>query len=87
MAKKGYQQDLEGRKETKLLPLGRLWYTDTMINWGKFTVFPPACIRAEQCPLEEEMVTHSSILAWEIPWTEKPGGATVHDVTKESDMN
>ena len=25
-------------------------------------------------PLEEEMVTHSSILAWEIPWTEEPGG-------------
>ena len=24
--------------------------------------------------LEEEMATHSSILAWEIPWTEKPGG-------------
>ena len=24
--------------------------------------------------LEEEMVTHSSILAWEIPWTEEPGG-------------
>ena len=25
-------------------------------------------------PLEREMVTHSSILAWEIPWTEEPGG-------------
>ena len=24
--------------------------------------------------LEEEMATHSSILAWEIPWAEKPGG-------------
>ena len=24
-------------------------------------------------PLEEEMVTHSSILAWKIPWTEEPG--------------
>ena len=24
-------------------------------------------------PLEKEMATHSSILAWEIPWTEKPG--------------
>ena len=28
------------------------------------------CVR----PLEEEMTTHSSILAWRIPWTEKPGG-------------
>ena len=25
-------------------------------------------------PLEEEMATHSSILAWEIPWREEPGG-------------
>ena len=25
-------------------------------------------------PLEEGMVTHSSILAWRIPWAEKPGG-------------
>ena len=24
-------------------------------------------------PLEKEMATHSSILAWRIPWTEKPG--------------
>ena len=25
-------------------------------------------------PLEKEMATHSSILAWEIPWTEEPRG-------------
>ena len=25
-------------------------------------------------PLEEEMETHSYILAWRIPWTEEPGG-------------
>ena len=25
-------------------------------------------------PLKKEMATHSSILAWEIPWTEEPGG-------------
>ena len=25
-------------------------------------------------PLEEKMATHSSILAWRIPWTEDPGG-------------
>ena len=29
--------------------------------------------------------THSSILAWEIPGTEEPGGAIVHEVAKESD--
>ena len=27
-----------------------------------------------QDPLEEEMITHSSILAWRIPWIEEPGG-------------
>ena len=25
-------------------------------------------------PLEKEMATHSSVLAWEIPWIEEPGG-------------
>ena len=25
-------------------------------------------------PLEKEMATHSRIFAWEIPWTEEPGG-------------
>ena len=34
-------------------------------------------------PLKKEMATHSSILAWKIPWTEKPGGRhTVHGVAK-----
>ena len=27
-----------------------------------------------QDPLKKEMATHSSILAWKIPWTEEPGG-------------
>ena len=25
-------------------------------------------------PLEKEMAAHSSVLAWDIPWTEEPGG-------------
>ena len=28
----------------------------------------------QEDPLEKEMATHSSILAWKIPWMEKPGG-------------
>ena len=32
-------------------------------------------------PLEKEMATQSSILSWEIPWIEEPGGL-VHGVTK-----
>ena len=27
-------------------------------------------------PLEKKMATHSSFLAWRIPWTEEPGGST-----------
>ena len=36
-------------------------------------------------PLEKGMATHSSFLAWEIPWTEETEGATVHGVTEELD--
>ena len=32
--------------------------------------------------LEKEVATHSSILAWEIPWTEEPAWATVYRVAK-----
>ena len=28
----------------------------------------------QENPLEEGMATHSSILAWRLPWTEEPGG-------------
>ena len=38
---------------------------------------PPAVLEmrslGREDPLEKEMATHSNILAWEIPWTEKPG--------------
>ena len=36
-------------------------------------------------PLEKEMATHSSILAWKIPWTEGPGGLLSME-SQESDM-
>ena len=39
----------------------------------------------QEDPLEKEMATHSSILAWEIPWTEVPGGPQSMGC-KESDM-
>ena len=35
-------------------------------NWVRFLGW--------EDPLEKEMVTHSSILAWRIPWTEEPAG-------------
>ena len=38
----------------------------------------------EEDPLEKEMATHSSILAWRIPWTEESGKAIVYG-SQESD--
>ena len=32
------------------------------------------CSLGREDPLEKGRVTHSSILAWDIPWTEEPGG-------------
>ena len=31
-------------------------------------------ILGREDPMEEEMTTHTSILPWEIPWTDEPGG-------------
>ena len=39
----------------------------------------------QEDPLEKEMTTHSTILAWRIPWTEEPG--RLHSMgSQESDM-
>ena len=35
------------------------------------TLVRPPC---QEDPLEKEMATHTSIIAWKIPWTEEPGG-------------
>ena len=37
-------------------------------------------------PWEEKMATHSSILAWEIPWTEEPGRLQSMGLQKKVDM-
>ena len=34
----------------------------------------------QEDPLEEEMATHSSILAWRIPWTEEPGRQAIQSM-------
>ena len=39
----------------------------------------------QEDPLEKEMATHSSILAWKIPWKEKPGGLQSIGLQKELD--
>ena len=42
---------------------------------------------SQEDPLEEGMATHSSILAWKIPVDRGAWWATVHGVTKESDVS
>ena len=52
------------------------------VNAGDMGMIP-----RQEDPLEKEMATHSSILVWEILWTEEPGGLiTVDGIAKESDM-
>ena len=38
-------------------------------------------------PLEKEVATHSSILAWEIPWTEEPCGLQAHTEPDLTDVS
>ena len=45
-----------------------------------------AQLLGQEDSLEKEVATHCSILTWRRPWTEEPGGLTVHGVAKESDM-
>ena len=40
----------------------------------------------QQGPLEEDMATHSNILAWKIPWTGEPGALYSPRGRKEADM-
>ena len=50
---------------------------DRRVDSGPLTEAADDAVVAHQRledPLQKEMVTHSSILAWKIPWTEKPGG-------------
>ena len=51
---------------------------------GKETAMQETQVRSlgQEDPLEEEMATHSSILGWEIPWTEEPGSLQSREVTK-----
>ena len=43
------------------------------------------CCLGQEDPVEKEMLTHSSVLAWEIPRTEEPGGQPSMGSQRESD--
>ena len=55
-----------------------------MRDWNPETLEKEVIDSTYSTPLEKEMATHSSTLAWRIPWTEEPGGLQVHGVA-ESD--
>ena len=52
---------------------------DSICNGGD-----PGSILGQEDPLDKEMATHSSILSWEIPWTEEPS-ALQSVASQESD--
>ena len=66
--------DLE--EASRLLSVG----ASQVAQWQRICLLVQEMLETEFDPwvrkisLEEEMVTHSSILAWKIPWTEEPGG-------------
>ena len=77
-----------GRKESDTTE--QLNWTELMVQWDSINNSPASAGEVGSIPesgrsLGKEMATHSSILAWEIPWTEKPGGLQSIRVTKESD--
>jgi len=79
----------DGLDEIPALKLAQLQLGLPMWHSGKESpcnVGGPGSVLGREDPLEEEMATHSSILAWEIPWTEEPGelqsmGVTQLDMT------
>ena len=44
-------------------------------------------ILGQEDSLKKEMATHSSILAWEIPWTEEPGGLQSMDLENQTQLS
>ena len=71
----GLIPQLLGRKGLSLLTFYGSDGKESTCNAGD-----PSSLLGREDSLEEGMATHSSILAWRIPWTEEPGGATVYGV-------
>ena len=60
---------------TQLLKLNILWASLVAQRLKRLPLMWETWARSlgREDPLEKEMATHSSILAWRIPWTEEPG--------------
>ena len=70
----------ERKLKTSIMPQSVLFTLSWGFPGGSVVKNPPAMLETrvpslgQEDPLEEERATHSSILAWRIPWTEEPGG-------------
>ena len=59
------------------VPVRLVWLAQTHQHWQGFpsdSAVRNILFLDQEDPLEKEMANHSSVLAWEIPWTEEPGG-------------
>ena len=79
-----FQTDIVGlvyrmKEETKRASQVAQWYRARLPT-------PDTWIQSlgREDPLEKEMATLSSVLAWEIPWTEEPGGLRLQSRTRPS---
>jgi len=69
-----------GLEQFNLSKYNNIEFSNKGFPGGSAEKNPPAMQEAQvqflgwEDPLEKEMATHSSILVWEIPWTEEPGG-------------
>ena len=63
-----------------------IWGIASRVQWQKKSSFQRIQSLGLEDPIEKEMATFSSILAWETPWTEGAWRDIVLVVAKESDM-
>ena len=67
------------------LPLSHQGSPSCSFHQNKFNIEPQVQSPGQEDPLDKEMTTHFSILAWRVPWTEELGGLQFMG-NKESDM-
>ena len=66
-----------------------MWATQVAQKAKNLTAMHETKVRSlgQEDPLKKGMATHSSILAWEIPWAEEPGGLYSPSGCKESGLS
>ena len=74
-----------------MTPFGFGFFSLSLVLWRFMQVIAHVsrlflCIARQESMVGEGNGNPLSILAWEITWTEEPGGFTVHRVAKDSDM-